>query len=147
MAKPTCFVIMPFGTRSDADRNHYTVVYERIIRPPIDAAGFECERGDEIPEYGPIPDQITQKLATADLVVADLSGRNPNVFYELGYRRALKKAMISISDNLENLPFDVATYRTILYRADSVEIGAKCSDAIKDHAMRVRKNLRAGKPT
>lgn len=99
--KPKCFVIMPFGN-NETNRTHYTVVYERIIKPPVEAAGFECERGDEIPEYGPIPEQITQKLASADLVVADLSGRNPNVFYELGYRRALKKAIIPIADDLDN---------------------------------------------
>lgn len=144
--KPKCFVIMPFGN-NETNRTHYTVVYERIIKPPVEAAGFECERGDEIPEYGPIPEQITQKLASADLVVADLSGRNPNVFYELGYRRALKKAIIPIADDLDNLPFDVATYRTILYRADDLEVAGKCSDTIKDHASRVRRTLSARRPS
>ncbi len=146
MPKPKCFVIMPFGSE-EAARIYYTVVYERIIKPSVEAAGFECERGDEIPEFGPIPEQITQKLATADLVVADLSGRNANVFYELGYRRALKKPIISISDDLENLPFDVATYRTIPYRADDLEIAGRCSDAIRDHASRVRRTLSARRPT
>lgn len=74
---------MPFGKFGTPEREKYNTVYEYIIKKPVVETGFECIRGDEIPSYGPIPEQIKRELAEADLVIADLSGRNPNVFYEL----------------------------------------------------------------
>ena len=87
-SKPRCFVVMPFGKAGLKKRMKYDKVYEHIIRRPIEEAGYKCVRGDEIPDYGPIPQAIKPRAHQGDLVVADLSGRNPNVFYELGYRHA-----------------------------------------------------------
>ena len=77
--------------KKEPRRVRFFKVYTYIIKKPIEDAGFECERGDQLPEFGPIPEQIIKKLKNADLVVADLSGRNPNVFYEpLGHRPRLE---------------------------------------------------------
>jgi len=132
--KPQCFVIMPFGKDGSPERERYNTAYEYIIRKPILDKGFECIRGDEIPEFGPIPEQIKKRLFDADLVVADLSGRNPNVFYELGFRHAMGIPCISISDDLNGLPFDVATYRTVLYKLDDIRIAERCREIIGDYA-------------
>jgi len=139
--KPLCFVIMPFGKDGSPERERYNTVYEYIIRKPILDKGFECIRGDEIPEFGPIPEQIKTKLVDADLVVADLSGRNPNVFYELGFRHAMGIPSISISDDLDGLPFDVATYRTILYRLDDIRIAERCREVIGEYAGQIRDSI------
>ena len=86
--KPLCFVIMPFGEIGTEKYEKYKSVYEEIIKRPLEEVGFTCVRGDEIPDFGPIPESIKNKLSSADLVIADLSERNPNVYYELGFRHA-----------------------------------------------------------
>jgi hypothetical protein len=139
--KPLCFVIMPYGKSGTQEFEDYRTVYEIIIKKPILDAGFECKRGDEIPDYGPIPEQIKKMLMEADLVVADLSGRNPNVFYELGFRHALGSPSISISNDLDGLPFDVATYRTILYRVDNLKKADDCSRVIREYASQIRESI------
>ncbi|MCX6904332.1 MAG: hypothetical protein NTW03_12815 [Verrucomicrobia bacterium] len=140
-SKPVCFVIMPIGKDGSSDNQKYKTVYELIIKKSVEEAGFQCERADEIPEYGPIPDQVKKRLESAELVVADLSGRNPNVFYELGFRHALRRPTMSIADNLDGLPFDVATYRTVQYRLDDLRLADKCREAIRKHATEFRQNL------
>src|SRR4051794_7114624 len=116
--KRSCFVIMPIGD-PNLDRSKYELfkeIYEDVIAPAVRAATPDCEciRADEIKEAGSIIRDIVSQLCDADLVIADLTDKNPNVFYELGVRHALGKPTILISQRIEDVPFDLRPYRTII---------------------------------
>lgn len=85
-----------------------------MIKPVCAGFGFVTSRADEITETGDIPEQILIRLRDADLVIADVSGGNPNVMYELGIRHAAGRPSIQVGEE-GRLPFDVSTIRTILF--------------------------------
>jgi len=94
--KPVCFVVMPFGKEGTEARRRFDRVYKYIIKKPIVEAGYDCIRGDELPGTEDIVDMLKSELVKAALVVADLSDRNANVFYELGFRHAMDLSLIHI---------------------------------------------------
>jgi tetratricopeptide (TPR) repeat protein len=107
------FVVMPYGTKEEIDFNR---VYTELIQPALEAAGFEVFRADEEMRAGDIRTDMFQELLVADLVVADLSIDNPNVWYELGVRHALRaRGVIGIRSRRSYMPFDVYTDRSLLY--------------------------------
>ena len=109
------FVAMPFGTKEGMDFNK---VYEQYIKPALVKAGFEVFRADEELKAGEIRTDMFQELLLADLVLVDLSIDNPNVWYELGVRHALRsRGVIQIKSNStrDYMPFDVFTDRTLSY--------------------------------
>ncbi len=108
------FVVMPYGTKEGIDFNR---VYSELIKPALEAAGFEVFRADEEMRAGDIRTDMFQELLLADLVVADLSIDNPNVWYELGVRHALRaRGVIGIRCRRDYMPFDVYTDRTLRYQ-------------------------------
>jgi hypothetical protein len=130
--KPVCFVVMPFGKEGTETRERFNRTYEYIIKKPICEAGYSCIRGDEIPGTENIVDMLKSQLVKAALVIADLSDKNANVFYELGFRHALNKPTITISDadELTGLPFNISHYRTISYRLNDIVSIDKCREGI-----------------
>ena len=107
------FVAMPFGTKENIDFNK---VYSEYIQPALEGAGFEVFRADEEMRAGDIRTDMFQELLLADLVVADLSIDNPNVWYELGVRHALRaRGVIGIRCRRNYMPFDVYTDRALTY--------------------------------
>ena len=86
--KPFVFVLMPFASEFDD-------VYKLAIRPAADAAGAYCERIDEQIFADNILARLYNQIAKADLLVADMTGRNANVFYEVGYAHALGKTWMN----------------------------------------------------
>lgn len=113
---PTCFVIMPFGKQGSIEYQQNLKIYRQMIKPVVEICGYKCIRADELEHFGNITRDIIEHLYTADLVVADLSGKNANVFYELGVRHALFSCgTIPIIREGESLPFDIANYRIIFY--------------------------------
>ena len=107
------FVVMPYGTKEQIDFNR---VYSELIKPGLEAAGFEVFRADEEMRAGDIRTDMFQELLMADLVVADLSIDNPNVWYELGVRHALRaRGIIGIRCRRDYMPFDVYTDRSLRY--------------------------------
>jgi tetratricopeptide (TPR) repeat protein len=108
------FVVMPFGTKEQIDFNR---VYSEYIKPALEGAGFEVFRADEEMRAGDIRTDMFQELLLADLVVADLSIDNPNVWYELGVRHALRaRGVIGIRCQRDYMPFDIYTDRSLRYR-------------------------------
>ncbi|MGJ5814877.1 hypothetical protein [Paludibaculum fermentans] len=107
ITKPLCFVVMPFASELE-------YVY-RTIQETIENAGLQCVRGDQRTIARPIIDDIRADIATADLVVVDFTGKNPNVYYEAGLADAWKKKWIVIAQSTDDLAFDVRHVRTILY--------------------------------
>ena len=90
----TCFVIMPFGKDKDK-QSFYTSVYESIIFPAASKCHYEVNRVDTKPSnVGNITKNIIHDLVYSDIVIADLSEGNANVFYELGIRHAIRSGTI-----------------------------------------------------
>ena len=113
------FVAMPFGIKPDhAGRTiDFDRVYADLIRPALEAAGFEAFRADEELRAGDIRTDMFQELLVADLVVADLTLDNPNVWYELGVRHALRaRGVVLIQGPRPTQPFDIYTDRKLRYR-------------------------------
>lgn len=111
--KKTCFVIAPIGDAESDIRKRSDIILEFLISATVDPIGYAVTRADKISEPGVITTQIIQHIIDDDLVIADLSGQNPNVFYELAVRHAFRKPFIQIICRGEKIPFDVAGVRTI----------------------------------
>lgn len=121
--KKTCFVIMPFGSSSPELKKTFDGVYKGIIVPAIQEAGYEPIREDISATPGSIPKSIVKKLAESEMVVADLTGINPNVFYELGIRHVLSKSgTVLIINKGEVIPFDNASHRVIQYTNELADL-------------------------
>ena len=113
----TAFVLMPF----DDDFND---VYAEFLTPILAEQGFEVQRADDIETESQqnILRDIVRGIATSDLIVADLTGANPNVFYELGIAHALRKQTILITQSIDDVPFDLRSYRLLEYSTHFVRI-------------------------
>lgn len=106
--KPFVFVLMPFSEEFDD-------VYKAGIKPACSNAGTYCERVDEQNYEGRIIDRIYNQIDKADIVVADMTGRNANVFYEVGYAHALNKRAVLLTKSADDIPFDLNQYPHIVY--------------------------------
>lgn len=113
--KRTCFVIGPIGKADSLTRKRSDDLLKHIITPVMKELGIETERADRLAQPGNIPTQIIAKLNDADLVIADLTEQNANVFYELAIRHALTKPVIHMRGDDKEIPFDIHQYRTITY--------------------------------
>lgn len=108
------FVVMPYHTKENI---HFDEVYSNLIKPALESSGFIITRADELSLSGDIRVDMFQDLLLADLVIADLSIANPNVWYEVGVRHALRaRGIVHIKCNDSKLPFDLYTERTLTYR-------------------------------
>ena len=110
-----CFVVSPIGDAGSEIRNRADKLYKYIITPVCERCGFDAIRVDQINASDSITQTIIDSLETADLVIADISGHNPNVFYEIGFRTRTKKPIIHLKLVGESLPFDINTIRTFDY--------------------------------
>lgn len=121
----SCFVISPIGDPDSETRKRADQVLKHVIRPAVSTCGYKAVRADEIDKPGIITSQVIQHVVVDPLVVADLTERNPNVFYELAIRHALRKPLVQLIRKGETIPFDVAGTRTIYVDhkdLDSVEM-------------------------
>ena len=122
-----CFVVMPFGRDAEQHR-WFQGWYEAVIRPAIEAAGFEPILSATEDQPAAINDEIRSHLVFDPMVVVDLGGRtpeeppNPNVMYELGVRHAFGLPSVIIAWEGQRLPFDVSNQRAILSRRDFLDI-------------------------
>jgi hypothetical protein len=107
------FVMMPFGNPMDK-------IYEDVISKTLRECGLTSLRADEVFDTKPIMISIMQKINEAELIIAEVTGRNANVFYELGMAHVLKDKVILITQNQNDIPFDLQHFRYILYE-DSPE--------------------------
>lgn len=112
--KKRCFVIGPIGEPGTPTRTHADWLLNGVILPVFQSLpDFEVERADGISAPGNINSQVIVRLLRADLVIADVSARNANAFYELGIRHMKRLPTIHVIKDDENIPFDVAPYRAI----------------------------------
>ncbi|MCT2347099.1 nucleoside 2-deoxyribosyltransferase [Niallia taxi] len=114
----TCFIVTPIGGNNTSIRRHADGVIDAVIGPVLEEKGFEIIVAHRISEGGSINRQVIENLINADMVVANLTGLNPNVMYELAIRHAIRKPLIQICEEDTNLPFDIIEQRTIFYSND-----------------------------
>ncbi len=108
----TCFVICPIGKEGGSTRLRSDKLLKYVIKEVLEPK-YVVERADQLAEPGIITNQIVGKIVDCDVLIADLSEGNPNVFYELAIRHGLKKPFIHMIDASEKIPFDNAQVRTI----------------------------------
>ncbi len=108
-----CFVIAPIGGENTEIRGRSDDILHYLIEPVVKEFGYEAVRADKISRPGLITTQILELVIKAPLVIADLTGQNPNVLYELAYRHAFHGHSILLLEEGESLPFDVKDLRTI----------------------------------
>jgi hypothetical protein len=127
-----CFVIAPIGEENSETRKRSDQIFTHIIKPIAADCGYKAIRADHLPETGLITSQVTQHIIEASLVIADLTGSNPNVFYELAIRHMLRKPYVQIIAKGERIPFDVAGIRTIEIDHRDLDSVAKAKESIMD---------------
>jgi hypothetical protein len=128
MARRSCFVIAPIGDEGTVERKRSDQLLRHLIRPVLEAMQYDVRRADDLHEEGLITHQIIERLIEGDLVVADLTGRNPNVFYELAVRHAAQKPVVHLIEDGEALPFDVANVRAISFSLADPDLLASARD-------------------
>lgn len=130
----TCFVMMPFAEPLGA---YFSAIYQ----PAIDKAKLKAVRADaEIFGTGKIIDQIWAGINSARVLVAELTGRNANVLYELGMAHALRKPVVLVSSNEDDVPFDVRHVRVIYYDMRDPFWGTKLIDKVAENILSALKN-------
>jgi hypothetical protein len=112
--KKTCFVISPIGKDESDTRKRADQILKHVIQPAVGACGFVPIRADQISDPGMITHQVIQHLVDDPLVIADLTDKNPNVFYELAIRHAIRKPVVQLIQKGQELPFNLKDMRTIL---------------------------------
>jgi hypothetical protein len=109
-----CFVVSEYG-RTETERLERSQVLRHLIRKVLEPLGYDVKRADEIDDPGQITHQVIERLIDDELVVADLTNRNPNVFYELAVRHAARRPVVTIMAAGQDIPFDVKDVRTVFY--------------------------------
>lgn len=130
----TCFVMQPFS----APLGDY---YEKIYKPAIEKAGLTSIRADaDIFGAGKIMDQVWRGITDAEVLIAELTSRNANVFYELGLAHAMQKPVVLISSNEGDVPFDLQHIRVIYYDVNDPFWGNKLLDKIAENILSALRN-------
>ncbi len=127
--KPFVFVLMPF-------REEHFAIYERTIKPTLESLDCRVEHAKDAHTVERIVDAIYTQIARAAFIVADTTGKNPNVFYEIGYAHALGKKVILLVQDTQDIPFDISGLRHIQYRphalnALTVDLRAAASSLLR----------------
>lgn len=122
--KETCFIIMPFGEWFD----YY---HDTIYVPAIESTGLIPRRADDLYRPSSIVNDIWALTQQAKVILADLSGKNPNVFYELGLAHAVAKPAILVAESIEDVPFDLRALRVIIYDKNEPEWGTTLREKIE----------------
>ena len=136
--KPFIFVLMPF----DAQFND---TYKFGIKGAAEDVGAYAERIDEQIFTEGILERIFNQISKADVIVADMTGRNPNVFYEVGYAHALGKVVLLLTQNVDDIPFDLKHRPHIVYAGKIETLREKLTEkliwAINETSRKEKQNL------
>jgi hypothetical protein len=121
------FVLMPFDSEFDP-------IYRDHIKPTVEGLGLRSVRADEIFSNRQIMEDIWEHILKARLIISDLTGRNPNVFYETGICHTVGKDVILLSQSMRDVPFDVRYIRVVTYGSDAPglsELDSKLLETMK----------------
>lgn len=137
------FIIRPFGIKNEIN---FDDVETKLIGPALDLLGIEGRTTGEIVGQGNIRVDMFELLLTADLVVADLSIHNANVFYELGIRHSLRdKHTFIVRSDVDKFPFDLQTDRYFVYKQAMLKEKDALEETIKALAKALRETIDSGK--
>jgi hypothetical protein len=128
-----CFFITRIGEEHSPEREQADGVMDAIVKPAAKELGMECVRADQLPDPGQITTQIIDRIVEAKMVVADLTGGNPNVYYELAVRNSFRLPTALLAQEGERLPFDTSVMRTIFYVPDNMKSVAAARDKLVGH--------------
>ncbi len=129
-----CFIITPIGNENEPIRRHIDGIIQAAIKPVLNNE-YEVIIAHEMNKIGSITKQVIEAIYHSDLVIANLTNKNPNVMYELAFRHCLGKPVIQIMEEGTILPFDIGTERTIPYVNDSkgvMELREKLKEYLKE---------------
>ena len=118
-----CFVMMPFSAP-------FNVYYDNVYYPAIEEAGMSPVRADDLFRAGVIVADLWAMIQAAKVLLAELTTKNPNVFYELGLAHAIGKPIVLVSETMNDVPFDLQQLRVLLYDKDDPAWGQKLRQAI-----------------
>lgn len=135
--KPFAFVLMPFDKKFDD-------IYKYGIKETAKGLGIKAERVDEQIYSEGILDRIYRQIDAADLIIADMSGQNPNVFYEVGYAHAKEKLCILLTQDAKDIPFDLKHRRHIVYQGSIKALGVALASDL-EWALREIENVRSSR--
>ena len=121
--KGICFVLMPF-------REPFNQYFTEIYAPAIEEAGLIPKRADSLFKAGSVMRDIWEFIQNAVVIIAELTEKNPNVFYELGLTHAIGKPSILVSRSMYDVPFDIRSERTILYDVEQARWSDKLQEVI-----------------
>lgn len=107
------FIIMQIGAKESPERKRADEIYSYVVVPAVESVGLEPYRSDLDLSPGPVTPAILSGLLAARVVIADLTGKNSNVFYELGITHSFGRPLVSIADSSKSLPFDAKDERVI----------------------------------
>lgn len=128
----TCFVVSPIGKEGSDIRKNADYLFKFILKPICDMCELECIRCDHIQQSDVITSTIIDHLKNSELVIADMTGHNPNVFYEIGFRYAINKPIIQMITKKESIPFDLGATRTIDYDLQDLADVDKVRETLKN---------------
>lgn len=129
-----CFFICPIGEDNSPTRERSDVVRDLIVGPIMEHLGLKLIRADEINKTGQITRQIVDEIVNADLIVADLTDHNPNVFYELAFAHGMRKPTVMMIEQTGRIPFDLGADRVIHYALDDVKRYEKAKKELREIA-------------
>ena len=128
--KPFVFVLMPFTKDFDD-------IYKLGIKDCCNQVGFIAERVDEQIYSESILERIYRQIKVCDIVIADMTSKNPNVFYEVGYAHALGKPCILLTQNADDIPFDLKHHRHIVYEGSICNLKERLSEELSWHMQQI----------
>ena len=123
MTEKICFIVTAIGESGTETRDRADEVFSYLIAPVCEELGYKPVRVDQVDAVDNINETIINYLKTAPMVVADMTGHNPNAFYELGFRQAKELPLVPIIQAGNGLPFDVISQRTVFYNLSVGKIG------------------------
>ena len=123
MTEKICFIVTAIGESGTETRDRADEVFSYLIAPVCEELGYKPVRVDQVDAVDNINETIINYLKTAPMVIADMTGHNPNAFYELGFRQAKELPLVPIIQAGNGLPFDVISQRTVFYNLSVGKIG------------------------
>lgn len=110
-----CFFVTPIGDEGSPERQRADWIFYHIVKPSAEGLGMKAERADLMRGASMIGTNIFRALSESKICIADMTGLNPNVLYEMGVRHTLRKPIIHIAQIGTRLPFDTAPHLTHFY--------------------------------
>ncbi len=127
----TCFIVSPIGDEGTEIRKRADQLFKHIISPVCKECDFEAVRVDQINQADSITQTIIDYLKKSELVIADMTGHNPNAFYEMGFRASTGRPMIHMKEKGEQIPFDIAGIRAFDYDLKDLDLVDEVKERLK----------------